>query len=322
MAGNYRAIDLDTGRRKWGLTCVGRCGERFISPLTSSWGWRTLVSGWRLRIPPASMRNTSIEGTHYITSRSFSSGACLYISSIIHPSPFVSTMDPNKTPKVTASSRMKNLEVSEATPAAIPSLTTVVPRAFHKNNAFHRAAVPDTPLVREWYARVFADEIQDPSCHVLTVIDNDSQNDSSEEQPLALGILLLRLMDPSDKTSSGIWTKHAITPDHDREKYEAMVVPMGAIRAEIMGRNAHFLLELFGVDDEAKGMGLGRKLLQRACEISDEVGVDIFVEGNMFAVEFYRKFGFEVVKEIVLPGEEMYGEAMLVRSAVGGGRGE
>jgi ribosomal protein S18 acetylase RimI-like enzyme len=40
----------------------------------------------------------------------------------------------------------------------------------------------------------------------------------------------------------------------------------------------------------------------------------------MFAVEFYRKFGFEKVKEIVLPGEETYGEAMLVRSAGGGGR--
>jgi ribosomal protein S18 acetylase RimI-like enzyme len=228
-------------------------------------------------------------------------------------------MDPTKTPGMTASSRMRNLEVSEATPSAIPSLTTIVPRAFHKTNAFHRAAIPDTPLVREWYARIFADEMQDPACHVLTVIDNDNDNqkNSSKQHPLALGILLLRLMDPQDKTSSGIWTKHAITPDHDREKYEAMVVPMGATRREIMGSREHFLLELFGVDDEAKGMGLGRKLLQRACEGSDQKGVDIFVEGNMFAVEFYRKFGFEVVKEIVLPGEEEYGEAMLVRCSRG-----
>ena len=62
-------------------------------------------------------------------------------------------------------------------------------------------------------------------------------------------------------------------------------------------------------------MGLGRKPLQRACQISDQKGVDIFVEGNMFAVGFYRKSGFEVVKEIVLPGEEEYGEAMLVYSS-------
>ena len=226
---------------------------------------------------------------------------------------------------MTASSRMSKLEVSEATSAAIPSLTTVVPRAFHKTNAFHRAAVPDTQVVREWYARIYADEIKDPACHVLTVIDDDdaskqeTKSSSEERHPRALGVLLLRLMDPKDK-SSGIWTKHAITPDHDREKYEAMVVPMGEMRAEIMGDREHFLLELFGVDDEAKGTGLGRKLLQRACEISDQKGVDIFVEGNIFAVEFYRKFGFEVIKEIVLPGEEQYGEAMLVRSARGGGR--
>jgi ribosomal protein S18 acetylase RimI-like enzyme len=246
--------------------------------------------------------------------------AGLHISTANDKGPFASDTNPTNSQNMTASSRMRNLEVSEATTSAIPSLTTVVPRAFHKTNAFHRAAVPDTPLVREWYARVFADEIEDPACHVLTVIDDVSQMDSREEHPLALGILLLRLMDPSEKEGSGIWTKHAITPDHDREMYEAMVVPMGALRAEIMGGREHFLLELFGVDDEAKGMGLGRKLLQRACEISDEAGVDIFVEGNMFAVEFYRKFGFEKVKEIVLPGEEAYGEAMLVRSAGGGGR--
>jgi hypothetical protein len=63
------------------------------------------------------------------------------------------------------------------------------------------------------------------STTILTI-----KKDSSKEHPLALGILLLRLMDPADKTSSGIWTKHAITPDHEREKYEAMVVPMGALR--------------------------------------------------------------------------------------------
>jgi ribosomal protein S18 acetylase RimI-like enzyme len=215
--------------------------------------------------------------------------------------------------------RETTLSVSSATPSAIPSLTTIVPRAFHKTNAFHRAAVPDTPLVREWYARIFADEIEDPACHVLTVIDDSDGGNpkDSSEQPLALGILLLRLMDPSDKQSSGIWTKYTITPDHDRERYEAMVAPMGGMRAEIMGDREHFLLELFGVDDEAKGMGLGRKLLQRACEISDQQGTDIFVEGNMFAVEFYRKFGFEVEREIVLLGEERYGEAMLVRSSRG-----
>jgi len=225
-----------------------------------------------------------------------------------------------------SASQMKNLEVSSATLSAIPSLTTIVPRAFHKTNAFHRAAVPDTPLVREWYARLFADEIQDPACHVLTVIDDNGSDDSDqpnssavETPPLALGILLLRLMAPEDKQSSGIWSKHAITPDHNREKYEAMVTPMAGLRAEIMGDRAHFLLELFGVDDDAKGMGLGKKLLQSACDVSDEQGVDIFVEGNVFAVDFYRKFGFEVRREIVLPGEEGYGEAMLVYSS-GGGR--
>jgi ribosomal protein S18 acetylase RimI-like enzyme len=216
-------------------------------------------------------------------------------------------------------SRAFTLSVTSATPSAVPSLTTIVPRSFHKTNAFDRSAVPDTPLVREWYARIFADEIQDPACHVLTVIDDDDDGnpkESSEKQPRALGILLLRLMEPSDKQSSGIWTKYPITPDHDREKYEAMVEPMGGMRAAIMGDRQHFLLELFGVDDEVKSMGLGKELLQRACEISDQKGADIFVKGNMFAVEFYRKFGFEVVKEIVLPGEDEYGEAMLVRSAL------
>jgi hypothetical protein len=39
-------------------------------------------------------------------------------------------------------------------------------------------------------------------------------------------------------------------------------------------------------------------------------GVDVFVEGDMFAVAFYHKFGLEKVREDVLPGEEEeeYGE--------------
>lgn len=77
----------------------------------------------------------------------------------------------------------------------------------------------------------------------------------------------------------------------------------------------HFVVELFGVDHETKGLGLGKKLLLKACEIADEVGLPIFVMANASARGIYQhpEIGFELRHVKVLPGEMRYEEYMLVR---------
>ena len=79
----------------------------------------------------------------------------------------------------------------------------------------------------------------------------------------------------------------------------------------------HFVVELFGVDHETKGSGLGKKLLLKACEIADEAGLTVFVMANASAKGIYQhpEIGFELRDVKVLPGEMQYEEYMLVRSA-------
>lgn len=77
----------------------------------------------------------------------------------------------------------------------------------------------------------------------------------------------------------------------------------------------HFVVELFGVDHETKGSGLGKKLLLKACEIADEAELAVFVMANASAKGIYHhaEIGFELRDVQVLPGG--YEEYMLVRPA-------
>jgi len=84
-----------------------------------------------------------------------------------------------------------------------------------------------------------------------------------------------------------------------------------------MTGHTHFVIELFGVDHETKGSGLGKKLLLKACEIADEAGLAVFVMANASAKGIYQhpEIGFELRDVKVLPGEMQYEEYMLVRPA-------
>ena len=84
----------------------------------------------------------------------------------------------------------------------------------------------------------------------------------------------------------------------------------------MMGR-PHFVVELLGVDHETKGLGLGKKLLLRACEVADEAGLPVFVMANASAKGIYQhpEIGFELRDVKVLPGEMQYEEYILMRPA-------
>lgn len=56
-------------------------------------------------------------------------------------------------------------------------------------------------------------------------------------------------------------------------------------------------------------------LLDWGCNRADQEGVEVFVETNLAALPFYRKFGFELVVEAEMPGDFGYTEYVLVRPA-------
>ena len=196
-----------------------------------------------------------------------------------------------------------NIRVVEAKLTDVESLTTIVPRSFHPVNPYIKKALPDTAAMRQWWSKIFIDAISDPKCKVMTAIDPKNSN--------VIGVLNLRLMGAQDK-GSGLWM-YDLTDDHDKIAYPPMIAGMTEHRERTMLGTAHFLIELFGVDDAYKGRQIGRKLLTRACEIADEAGYEIFVQANANARAFYGKLGFEERGKSVMPGEMEYVEYMLVR---------
>lgn len=113
------------------------------------------------------------------------------------------------------------IQIRPAIPSDLPSLTTIVPRAFHPRNAYIKKCHPDTPAVRAWWWKIFAEEIAEPDCYVLVAAigDDDDGNllegggeggegggkgmkgGGEEEEENVVGVLCLRLMPPITSSS-------------------------------------------------------------------------------------------------------------------------
>lgn len=197
-----------------------------------------------------------------------------------------------------------DIEVIEAQASNLTSLSTIVARSFHPVNPYIKNTFPDTALMRQWWTKVFSDEIDSLSCKVLTAVDSDDGT--------AIGVLCLRLLGAEDR-GSGLWTMYDLTADHDEVAYQPMIAGMSEHRERTMLGKPHFLIELFGVDDAYKGRQTGKKLLSRACQIADEARHETFVQANASARGFYCKLGFVEQGKTVMPGEAEYVEYMLVR---------
>lgn len=126
----------------------------------------------------------------------------------------------------------------------------------------------------------------------------------------------MQLLGPEER-GAGFYTTFSPTADHDAPAYKDVAEGLTSAREGFMMGQAHFVIELFGVDHSVKGYGLGKMLLTKACEIADEAGLPIFVMANASAQGIYPKVGFELRDIKVLPGELKYEEFMLVRPAGG-----
>ncbi|RMY73137.1 hypothetical protein D0862_14334 [Hortaea werneckii] len=197
------------------------------------------------------------------------------------------------------------MNVIEAQEPQLDSLKTIVPRAFHPTNPYIKKVFPDTPLIQQWWRTNFAKQISNPACKVLVVVDPSTDNST-------IGLLTMKLME-ADEHGSGSWAANALTADHDQAAFRPMIDGMTAHRERIMFGTRHYMIELFGVDHGAKGKGLGGRLMTRACEIADQARLPTFVQSNMFAREFYARYGFEEKGREDMPGDEGYREIMMVR---------
>ncbi|KAF2774284.1 hypothetical protein EJ03DRAFT_3964 [Teratosphaeria nubilosa] len=201
--------------------------------------------------------------------------------------------------------------VEDASISDLDSLSTILARSFHPVNPYIKETIPDTPATRTWWKAVFKNSIEYPKSHVLIAVDTTSASTPRK----ALGILMFRLM-AFDEPGRGLWASVPPTSDHHGEKYNNILGALDAreriMRTAQTGARPHSVIELFGVDHEYKGQGLGGMLLRRACEVADDAGYETFVQANASAVAMYCHVGgFEVRERVVLEGG--YEEGMLVR---------
>lgn len=194
--------------------------------------------------------------------------------------------------------------LTTANASHLDSLSTIVARSFHPVNAYIRSVWPDTAAIRQYWINLFRKEIDSPNAHTLVLVE-EKTND-------VLGVLALRLM-AEDERGSGMWREDETAADMNVNAYIHMVDAMTTCREQCMLGQSHFLIQLFGVDHKAKGLGLGKMLLTRACDIAAEEGHETFVQANVYAKDFYQKQGFVLKEVVMLPGDDKYEEFMLVR---------
>lgn len=83
-------------------------------------------------------------------------------------------------------------------------------------------------------------------------------------------------------------------------------------------RTPHSHFGPIGVDPEAQGQGIGRRLMERYCTELDAAVSDGYLEtDDTNNVTFYRKFGFEVVREELVIGTTTF---FMARRAASKGR--
>ncbi|KAI0471682.1 hypothetical protein GGR56DRAFT_85004 [Xylariaceae sp. FL0804] len=191
------------------------------------------------------------------------------------------------------------ITIREAAPGDVASMATIVPRAYAPDARLN-TLFPDTPAVRRWWEQTYKAAIVDhhPACRLLVAVVRNSDGDG-DGKDLVVGVLTMHLLtrrrpDASPDSSvppeadtdaavsgggatSGVIFLVPLTPDHD-PALEPARESMLRIREETMGTQAHYLIELLGVDSAYAGRGIGRRLVRRACDVADAAGAAIFLQ--------------------------------------------
>lgn len=180
-----------------------------------------------------------------------------------------------------------------------------------------RARREDVPALVEVLARAFDD---DP--WVSWMVRKDAGRDAGVRRlfEVCLGDLALRhdevwttdersgaaLWIPPGRWKVGAWDQLRLLPDAWRISGWRRLAAVGRASAGIARahpRERHWYLLQLGVDPPAQGRGLGRRLLAPVLARCDAEGVGAYLEtAKETNVAFYRRDGFEVRHEHVIPG--------------------
>lgn len=175
----------------------------------------------------------------------------------------------------------------------------------------HQASRDDLPAITETLARAFHD---DPV--VIHLLGGRFDHRRSR---LAFRMLALNMLDhgmvltTNEREAAALWAR----PGEWKVPFSAIIrtLPL-TVRAyqwripralDVLTRmekihpvEPHYYLEVLGTDPRHQGRGLGAGLMNHVLDMADDEHVGAYLESSKDSnVPYYRRFGFEVVDEIV-----------------------
>lgn len=93
-------------------------------------------------------------------------------------------------------------------------------------------------------------------------------------------------------------------------RLEQILAPMSKVQEEIL-EEGYSYLQTIGVSPELQGQGFGGKLLRAIIKYADNEEIRIYLEAMEENVPLYKKYGFQIVKEIKLSTIDLSGWAMV-----------
>ncbi|KAF9258272.1 hypothetical protein L218DRAFT_964641 [Marasmius fiardii PR-910] len=235
-----------------------------------------------------------------------------------------------------------SLKLRRAELSDVKEMAPIFARSFHPISEYMRTAMPDTPVIQAWWESIHLYSISSPDISVY-VVTAPTQDSYRKEEIIALarwrfsrstwneeaGNEILLDQPSSDPNPfdckghgdlpAGTWSL-PLTPDHDKDLCESFIDFITSTRKQYVSNRSHVLIELVLCVHEAKGLGVGRMLMEQCLKEADEGGLPVFVETNGAIVPFYKKFGFQEKARIPMPGGMEYQEIVLLRPAVGEGK--
>lgn len=157
-------------------------------------------------------------------------------------------------------------------------MTTLLPRAYAPDAPLLQM-IPDSPSIREWWKKTYQHALNDAHSHILIATD----------EPKVIGILTMHHAAPELPSSitKSVISAIPLTSEHSPLLTSALEDLLQE-RKKLMSEDPHYLIELVGVDDEYQGLGIGRRLVERACEIADDGNEAIYLQTSA-AREFYTR---------------------------------
>ena len=131
--------------------------------------------------------------------------------------------------------------LSLARESDLPQLISIFPRSFHPTSPYMKAAIPETPIIADWWRHVHCTAINASSVQLLQVKANLPAGQGEEESEV---IAICRWRLPGsleiEETRAGYWSLIPLSPDHNDELYNAFTKPLGDYRLKLMGDRPHY----------------------------------------------------------------------------------